>query len=856
MFHRPPSGTRSPFASWRDYQQDTGKSQLQHEIIADDTSASTGTWKASEFGESSKTDYFSEPITEEEPHGIIEEEPHVEPVEEPAVPNLEEPFDFIENLDNVLEAIGMRGNLFMLLKNSTLMSLMINLCLCVTVWIPYIIGRSFILIRPNSLITKPIYMLRLLSDPVIDLLLDNILRVYNNFEMICGYVLPTSILTTIKLIHGDIQSGLYYIVKSIHITLHDNGGGSLSQLLSETTSNILDRTNTIQNWKLIQSNIYSISVIIFKRLRQCATDQGSLDRVVCTIVGYMILISIGSWYLSKNKNTNGSTNEILRQQGVFLKVLFFIFLELIVFPTVCGVLLDISTLPLFTEYTIKSRFHFVLLNPYSGGFLHWFVGTGFIFNFSVFVALVREVVRPGVLFFVPDPNDSQFHPVQDIVDQPILVLLRHLFTITATYFMLILVGMGFVTLLVSKYGGIYPIIWKFDIPISSLPIDLLAVQFLLPPIMSYIVPREFCKKSVTTWWHIVSRQLRLSSYMFGGRYPKEEVEDGGLVRVPTHDNVPIVVPRRRMIVPVDTVTLQPLLASEQSLGHPAISQSEERDTTIVYVPSLFYYRITIFLLLIWTTGSVLVCSISVVPSGPNRPVHDLYSFALGSYIMIVMSSFLNTIVQKYQLLRADGGTIVWSSVKQYLMNKAHKAVTFAYLLIVCGFVLPFLVGVIMELYIFMPLRLSNIDQSSLDIYITVDWAIGLAVLSLFYGVVNILPSHASFRETIIQFNWNNLSNLDIIHTSKKTIFPAILGLCFSIIFPSALTMAAIHLLDINDTSVKILIFRCAYPVVFCFVCLIFIFNAIISLIEIWFRTIRDDTYLIGKQLHNLNESAL
>lgn len=131
--------------------------------------------------------------------------------------------------------------------------------------------------------------------------------------------------------------------------------------------------------------------------------------------------------------------------------------------------------------------------------------------------------------------------------------------------------------------------------------------------MSYIVPREFCKKSVTTWWHIVSRQLRLSSYMFGGRYPKEEVGDGGLVRVPTHDNVPIVVPRRRMIVPVDTVTLQPLLASEQNLGHPAISQSEERDTTIVYVPSLFYYRITVFLFLIWTTGSVLVCSISVVP---------------------------------------------------------------------------------------------------------------------------------------------------------------------------------------------------------------------------------------------------
>lgn len=166
-----------------------------------------------------------------------------------------------------------------------------------------------------------------------------------------------------------------------------------------------------------------------------------------------------------------------------------------------------------------------------------------------------------------------------------------------------------------------------SIPIASLPIDLLAVQFLLPPIIGYIVPREFSKKSVITWWHIVSHHLRLSSYMFGGRYPEEEGnfksgkadvslrKDGGLVRVPTHDNVPIVVPRRRMIVPVHPITLEPLNQVEKNLGHPATSQSgdEERDTTIVYIPPFFYVRLSVFLFLIWTTGSVLVCSISVAP---------------------------------------------------------------------------------------------------------------------------------------------------------------------------------------------------------------------------------------------------
>jgi E3 ubiquitin-protein ligase DOA10 len=125
--------------------------------------------------------------------------------------------------------------------------------------------------------------------------------------------------------------------------------------------------------------------------------------------------------------------------------------------------------------------------------------------------------------------------------------------------------------------------------------------------------------------------------MFGGRYPDEEGvyaykswvhcliqrnagvdevylrKDGGLVRVPTHDNVPVVVPRRRMIVPVHPITLQPLDGTERRLGHPAIRQDEERDTTIVYIPPFFKIRITIFLLFIWTTGSILFCSISVVP---------------------------------------------------------------------------------------------------------------------------------------------------------------------------------------------------------------------------------------------------
>ncbi|KAL9559630.1 hypothetical protein MBANPS3_000336 [Mucor bainieri] len=912
----PPSGTQSPFLSWRDYQQDNANSSLNHR-----NQQHGGAWRARDLSASAtieRSDYFAEQYLDE---AVLDEgtPPTPSPPPPPAPPappannnNNEAPFDFVEDFDGILEAIGMRGNVGMLLQNSLLMSLMICLCLCVTVWIPYVIGRSVILIHPLKMAGSPIYVLRWISDPLIDAGLDAVVwPAYTNVLVLCKAVLPQATLITIKSALDNVLSGLYFIFRSIYITLHDTSeAASLSQFLSDTTTTTRSIIS-IHNWEPLRDNIHSISAVIFNRWQQCATGQTSLDRTVCTCVGYIVLISIGSLYLSRNKDTRaGSTNEILRQQAVFLKILFFIFLELVVFPTVCGVLLDISTLPLFTEWSIKSRFHFVLLNPYSGTFLHWFIGTGFILQFSVFIALVREVVRPGVLYFMPDPKDPQFQPVQDIVDQPILILLRKLITRAAIYFMLIMVGMGFVTILVSRYCGIYPIIWKFDIPISSLPIDLLAVQFLLPPIMGYIVPREFSKKNVVTWWHIVSRQLRLSSFMFGGRYPEEEgvyaytswyawllslyqpspvaaeeeeaaspssppplydsfQKDGGLARVPTQDNVPIVIPRRRMIVPIDSVTLQPLNASERLLGHPAAGSDDDKtkNTTIVYIPPYFKLRIASFLFLIWTTGSILVCSISVVPLklgrnlfaklqlGPDRPIHDLYSFALGAYIMILLSSMLNTAVQKYQIMEGNHGRIQWRLVRDYITAKITKAAKFAYIFFFLGFAVPFLFGIMLDLYIIMPLKHASIHEASLDIYPTVDWTIGVAGLSMFYGIIHTLPRNTPYRNQVVQFNWANFDHLNIPIITREVILPSIKYLCIIISIPSVVTVLITWILSVEDASIKMLIFRCTYPILFCGACVVILLVVVVRLIQYWLKSVRDDTYLIGRQLHNLEETT-
>ena len=51
-----------------------------------------------------------------------------------------------EDLEGVLEAIGMRGSLWMLAQNSALLIVLIALCLAGSIWVPFIVGKTVLLV--------------------------------------------------------------------------------------------------------------------------------------------------------------------------------------------------------------------------------------------------------------------------------------------------------------------------------------------------------------------------------------------------------------------------------------------------------------------------------------------------------------------------------------------------------------------------------------------------------------------------------------------------------------------------------------------------------------------------------------
>lgn len=132
----------------------------------------------------------------------------------------------------------------------------------------------------------------------------------------------------------------------------------------------------------------------------------SADRFWATIAGYTAISVLGALYVKKGspfssgqvgREWEATILDLLNQAGGVMKVILIISIEMLVFPLYCGLLLDAALLPLFDNTTIMSRLLFTLKSPLTSIFVHWFVGTCYMFHFALFVSMCRKIMRKGVL---------------------------------------------------------------------------------------------------------------------------------------------------------------------------------------------------------------------------------------------------------------------------------------------------------------------------------------------------------------------------------------------------------------------------------------------------------------------------
>ena len=250
--------------------------------------------------------------------------------------------------------------------------------------------------------------------------------------------------------------------------------------------------------------------------------------------------------------------------------------------------------------------------------------------------------------------------------------------------------------------------------------------------------------------------------MFGGRHPDEEhdlppiswlrfgnsgskVADGVLPfhgsyrRVPNSDNVAVLRDMRATVrvdvngIPIDDEA-RGLIAAQDAEAEKA-KRSPKEDYTVVYIPPHFQYRIGLFIFALWVIGCVFVTAAVSAPIllgrgvfnlFTERQMHDGYSFLVGFYTLWgcwVVGHAVERMDKRRQRRSADDARGNWPLY--FLKRSVLWLAKISYIVFSVGIVIPALLGLVVELYIVMPIRLSLNPDLVPNVRVVDMWALGI-----------------------------------------------------------------------------------------------------------------------------------
>lgn len=355
------------------------------------------------------------------------------------------------------------------------------------------------------------------------------------------------------------------------------------------------------------------------------------------------------------------------------------------------------------------------------------------------------------------------------------------------------------------------------------------MQVGLPALVKYTRPKQTMKKVFVNWVTFTCHQLRLTSFMLGGRHPEEEgrlihdtwsawlrgvtpsrypeegtidniidnevtyIWEGQLLKVPRHDSVEVM-EHRRMLVPLDNYTLEPLDIMERRLGHPAARApgGDELNTVIVYSPPQFKQRLWFFVGFMWVSVTVFFCVVSMVPVIIGRylfkhvlavenDVHDMYSFVVGGSIILGIDVVVDQLVNSLKDILGQPSfqeimTSTWTQLKQW----GYWGIRWVFFVVTFGLLIPMTLGVLIELYFVLPLKQLGEDSPSMEVLSI--WAHGFVCMNVVHGFIQIFPNN-SIREVIENVFRGGIHQMKLELCMKKIVVPLLVMSVAAIGFP-------------------------------------------------------------------------
>ena len=922
---------------------------------------------------------------------LVVQDPQPEAAVDEAVldPNGAEVVEEGEDLEGILELVGMQGPIFALVQNAIFCSVIVALTIGVGIWIPYISGKLFLifLTNPVSLLFKlPLRWISMAADTVVDICIFTAGCLFYWTDTAISFVcrpltqyIPSLALITEKSSLAEVArqyaegalnrlaktmlstsgSFLESDVPTFSVVAHESliaiqNGLSMSVKtafgLLVSLFNVSSTHEMTEHVASLALGLRNSSVGLVNRLAYGITDLrtsaqslslegmlqvnltipqravpldftlalwGSKDRTLAIITGYMFFALVGVVYLQigasfRGRNAagrvNGSLADALYQAGGVTKVILIISIEMILFPLFCGLLLDIALLPLFGNVTFMSRLDFSLAAPYTSLFIHWFIGTCYMFHFALFVSMCRKIMRTGVLYFIRDPDDPTFHPVRDVLERNLFTQLRKIIFSAVVYGALVMVCLGGVVWgIYYAFDGVFPIHWSPNEPILEFPVDLLFYNFLMPVAVKFFGPSSALNRIYDWWFRRCARALRLSHFLFGDKKEDEEgrhvrrkwrdlfegklgdpskpvtnleqqiiqegqpfdayfLRDGRYVRAPASDSVRM--PRgTRTFLEVDEYNNRVDKLNDPEQG-PHGRKNEQ--FTQVYVPPCFRLRISAFIFLIWLFTAALGVSTTLLPLVVGRSIfarltpshlrtNDIYAFSIGVYaIGGTAYALLSTYIRIGNLrtyITTSTAESRTSSLFGHAKDYAYRALRICYTYMAFTILLPALFALLVQTYAIIPLHTYfGIAEDRHTIHIVQDWTLGVLYIQaigrliLFYS-----PSRpATSLRDIVRNGW---LDPDARLATRAFIFPGTLLMLFLLAVPLTLGRVISTLwYQGEEEMVTTLVYRYSAPALLGLAVLAVALGMLKNAFLAWRRRIRDEVYLIGERLHNFGES--
>lgn len=912
--------------------------------------------------------------------------------------NNPEAIEDAEDLDGILELIGMQGPLTGMLQNVIFSEFLITLTLAASVWLPYIWGKIALLLLANPFgvfVRAPLHLLSNLADTAVDISLfisgisvyvlncgidflvylvsfihpishpwinnNSVGRMSLTLAAGSGTRLEKAIFGTVGGLKPDLPTfsvlshqalrvfqrrvvtdldtvgqSLVYLCYELPLRLHDRiySGVGIIKYTASDVSRLISTTyqQMVNNFGILHQglrNLRSLGLGVNAPLDTSSLDYSLVrwsaqDRTIAVVLGYAFFAVLGYLYIKtarlllgihKGERVEGVIADSLNQAGGVMKVILIIGIEMMLFPLYCGFLLDVALMPLFEGVGFQSRLAFLMSAPMTALFVHWFVGTCYMFHFALFVSMCRKIMRRGVLYFIRDPDDPTFHPVRDVLERPIATQLSKIAFSGLVYGGLVILCLGGIVWVVSRVEGIFPIHWTSNEPILEFPIDLLFYKFLLPILTRSVEPSKKLNAMYDWWFRKCARWLRLTNFLFNEQKDDEQgrhvrrtwaaifqrksgdvdkpvigedrrilaedrqleayfLRDGTFVRAPGSDSVRV--PKGgRVFLEVDE-------GNNRTDGEADVDDGPHGRTNDnfvkVYIPPMFRARIAAFVVYIWAFAAVTGIIFTLVPLSLGRksillitqssqPPNDLYAFSVGLYLCgsaAYAFSYYQTCrdwvlakVQHYFKEKDQALPRLWSSAV-YFSGLAYMGVTF-------GFILPFLFSTLVELYFVTPLHTylasTYTPQRSADtspvlpptIHVMQTWILGLVYLrAILRFATNHLDAQTRAATAIRSISRQGFWQPDVRLATRAFVLPSLVVSFVLLLTPLGLGWAINTAL--REPVLQAKIYQYAYPGILGFALAFYCALLLKRQVGVWRTRIRDDVYLIGERLHNFGES--